>query len=63
MIEDRCVNLPSWSLPTSLINKVITEADASDRSQSSILREALEEWFEAHSPTDDAEDVIQLDKN
>jgi len=44
---DRCINVPSWSLPISVIVSVSELADELGVSQSSIVREALEEKLRA----------------
>jgi len=44
--DDRCVNLPSYSLPISMINEIAAIAEEENRSQSSVLRESLNDFFE-----------------
>ena len=59
--ENRCVNVPSWSLPISMINCVSVIADELGISQSQIVREALEEWFK-RNPMKEENDLIQCEK-
>ena len=60
--DNRCVNVPSWSLPIALINDVSVSADVLAVSQSSIVRVALEEWFK-RNPMKDGNDLIQCEKD
>lgn len=57
--DDRCINVPSWSLPISMIIEVATEADERGVSQSSIVREALDKYL---NPIQEDEEMVQYDK-
>jgi len=57
--EDRCVNVPSWSLPVSVINAVSVSAEKRGVSQSQIVREALQEKL---NPIKNNQDMLQCEK-
>ena len=44
-IEKRCVNVPSWSLPTETIEAVKMVAKAKNVSESAVLKDALSKYF------------------
>ena len=47
--DDRCINVPSWSLPMKMIIDIERVAKERKVSQSSILREALEERLKIYT--------------
>ncbi len=55
--DDRCVNVPNYSLPIKMIINVSTVAEEENRSQSSVIKEALELWFENRAINKDKKEV------
>jgi len=56
--DDRHINTPSWSLSIKMINDVSIVAEEENRSQSSIIKEALEDWFALRAINKDEDEVI-----